>query len=181
MKKALSLALSLLLITSICTAFAADPTDSETYRKGVTEAVTQGTPLSSHEFLLYYIIRADKLGIDVGSYSDYVMDTGSMVGFRYIVLSTDYKNGVIFASFRIPDSSDKDYHDALLCLVSYVYAFAYPPSTDNLRDMAGKGFLDTASADIQAIYASSKLHPFKLDNYLLYYEDGRVNAEYVKR
>ena len=181
MKKALSLVLSLLLIASVCTAYASDPTDSEAYRKGFVEAVTHGTPISSHEFLLYYMIRADKLGIDIGAYCDVVMDIGSIVSLKYVGLTTDDKNNVLFASFRLPEVNEKDYRDALLYLISYVYAFAYPPSMDNLQDMAGKGYLDTATADINAIYASSKLHPFQLENYLFYYEDGRVNAEFVRR
>lgn len=181
MKKALSLALSLLLIFTACTAIASDPNKSPEYQNGYVDAILHGTPLSSHEFLLYYMIRADMLGVDIGSYSDVVMDIGSIISLKYVTLSTDDKNGVKYAVFSLPGEDDVDFKESLRYLVSFVYAFDRAPSADHLYDQVGKGCLDTATSDIQAIYASSKLHPFKMENYLFYYEDGRVNAEFFRR
>lgn len=181
MKKALSLVLSLLLIASICTAYASDPTDSEAYRKGFVEAVTHGTPISSHEFLLYYIVRAHKLGVDIESYSDVMLDIGSIISLKYVTLSTDDKNGVKYAVFSLPDDDDADFKESLQYLVSFVYAFDRPPSTDRFYDQVGKGCLDTATSDIQAIYASTKEDPFRMENYAFYYSDRTVTAEFFRR
>ena len=181
MKKVLSLALSLLLISSIYTAFASDPKESPEYQNGYVDAILHGSPLSSHEFLLYYIVRAHKLGVDIGSYSDVMMDIGSIISLKYVTLSTDDKNGVKYAVFSLPDEDDADFKESLRYLVSFVYAFDRAPSTDQFYDQVGKGCLDTATADIQAIYASTKDDPFRMENYAFYYGDRTVTAEFFRR
>lgn len=181
MKKVLSLVLSLLLIVTSCGALADDPKESPEYKNGYVDAVLHGTPISSHEFLLYYIVRANKLGVDIGSYSDVVMDIGSMISLKYVTLSTDDENGVKYAFFTLPGEDDADFKESLWYLVSFVYAFDRAPSTDRFYDQVGKGCLDTATADIQAIYASTKEDPFRMENYAFYYSDRTVTAEFFRR
>jgi len=181
MKKALSLALSLLLIASSCTAYASDPKESEAFRKGFTEAVVHGTPLSSHEFLLYYMIRADKLGVDIGSYKDAILDTGSQVNLQYVGLFIDPENNVLRGYFKLPRIGDEDYKEASLCLVSFVYAFSRFPSMDDFYDMASDISLVTGTSDIQAIYAASMEHPFQMGNYNFYCDDNTMIAEFFRR
>ena len=181
MKKVLSLALSLLLIASIYTAFASDSKESPEYQNGYVDAILHGTPLSSHEFLLYYIVRAHKFGVDIKAYSDVMIDTGSTISLKYVTMSTDDKNGVKYAFFSLPDDDDADFKESLRYLVSFVYAFDRPPSTDRFYGQVGKGCLDTATADIQAIYASTKENPFRMENYAFYYSDRTVTAEFFRR
>lgn len=181
MKKIVSMALSLLLISSIYTAFASDPKESSEYNNGYVDAIVHGTPLSSHEFLLYYIVRAHKFGVDIKAYSDVMIDTGSIISLKYVTLSTDDKNGVKYAFFSLPDEGDADFNESMRYLVSFVYAFDRAPSTDYFYDQVGKGCLDTATADIQAIYASTKEDPFRMENYAFYYSDRTVTAEFFRR
>ena len=181
MKKVLSLVLSLLLIAFNCVTSVADPLSSEAFRKGFIEAVTHGTPISSHEFLLYYMIRADNLGVDIGSYKDYILDTGSQVNLQYVGLSIDPENNVLRGYFKLPRIGDGDYIEASLCLISFVYAFIRFPSMDDFYEMVGEISLITGTADIQAIYASSKEKPLKMDNYNFYCEDDMMIAEFIRR
>lgn len=138
--------------------------------------------LTTHEFLVYYLIRAADLGLDIGK-NDIVSDMGSLISFHGMAMVSSTDNKLNAAMFMI--SNGKNDADNSLWLIAFLAAFMYPPSQDSIKlTMTPKSHYYQAAPDtLRAIMRATADNMYRMGDYGLYYDvyEGRASiiAKYL--
>lgn len=185
MKRPLILVIVLCLVIPSSLVVDASNSSSDSYSSAYTEAVINGIPLTSNEFLVYYMTRAIEMGLVIKK-DAIVFDSGMMVSYNKAFLTLGDNNRILIAAYMLPDKlkkSDPEY----LWLVSFVAAFLDPPSFDEMYEKVtpAKHYLITAPEIIEAALSVNRDNMLIVDEYGFFYDDYEglrtLNAEFVGR
>lgn len=176
---------TLILVIVLCLVIPSSLVVMASTNSSYAEAIINGVPLTSHEFLVYYITRATDMGISLEK-SATVFDAGSMVSYKKAILTLGENNSIVIAAYMLPETlkkSDIEY----LWLISFVAAFIDSPAYDDMNKKLNPGqhYLKVVPPIVDSAFSASRETMIVVGEYGFYCDnfDGRLtfNAEFVGR